>query len=152
MPLTEREAKNRRPRTGNQGLYSPWVVGVGGGEGDRQDLGVAVQVRTREARNKGHISLFYDRNWSPGEQLRGRGRVRLVSQGKPGQPGLDSSEAVFCIPLGTSLPLLSAETWGGGTSRRAQSSTNFRKTRLPMILGRQELLGMCMWQEGGGLG
>lgn len=25
MPLTEREAKNRRPRTGNQGLYSPWL-------------------------------------------------------------------------------------------------------------------------------
>lgn len=87
-------------------------MGVGGGEGDRQDLGVAVQACTREARNKGHISLFYDRNWSPGEQLRGRGRVRLVSQGKPGQPGLDSSEAVFCTPLGTSLFLLSAEAWG----------------------------------------
>lgn len=78
-------------------------MSVGGGEGESQDLGMDIQAHTGEARNEGQISPFYDGNWSPGEQLRGRGRVRLV------QPELDSSEAVFCTPLGTSLPLLSAE-------------------------------------------
>lgn len=144
--MDRKGGQEQKAENWKSGLVFSLVVGVGGGEGKRQDLGMAIQARTREARNEGQISPFYDGNWSPREQLRVRGRVSLV------QPELDSSEAVFRTPLGTSLPLLSAEAWGGGTSRRAQPSKNSRKTRLPMILGRKEVLGMCMWQEGGGSG
>lgn len=104
--MDRKGGQEQKAENWKSGLVFSLVVGVGGGKGKRQDLGMAIQARTREARNEGQISPFYDGNWSPREQLRVRGRVRLV------QPELDSSEAVFRTPLGTSLPLLSAEAWG----------------------------------------
>lgn len=63
MPLTERKAKNWKSFS--------LVMDVGGGEGEREDLGMTIQARTREGRMKDElVCLFCHGNWSPGEQLR----------------------------------------------------------------------------------
>lgn len=66
MPLTERKAKNWK-----SWLAFSLIVGMGGGEGEREDSGMAIQARTREGRMKDElVCLFCHGNWSPGEQLR----------------------------------------------------------------------------------